>query len=116
MDVSVIISIVSLLGVFATAVFSFLQTKSNNGKDVLVSDRQTAKEIREELRSEIKQLRDEVAMWRVRSLELEDQLREWKDKYAELEIDYLKALSRIAELEKRVAEGREGSNAHGTHA
>ncbi|MFF2480258.1 hypothetical protein [Paenibacillus sp. NPDC058071] len=106
MEVGVIVSLVSLAGVIATAAFNYRQNKNNNSKELYVSDRQTAKEIREELRSEIKQLRDEVAMWRVRSLDVEDQLREWKDKYAELEIDYLKALSRIAELEKRLDEGR----------
>ncbi|WP_426455475.1 hypothetical protein ACP26L_36270 (plasmid) [Paenibacillus sp. S-38] len=108
MDVS---ALLAGAGAIATAIFSYMVTKSNNKKDLTVSDRQQLsqeqKEIREELRSEIKILREEMKVWRDRSLQVEDELRSWKERYTHLEMDYMKATARIVELEKRLDQKKE---------
>ncbi|WP_145052466.1 hypothetical protein [Paenibacillus xylanexedens] len=112
MDANLINALFAFAGVAVTALGSWIVSKSNNKKDLTVTDRQQLsqdqKELREELRYEIRQLRDEMTTWKTRSMHLEDELRGWKEKYTALELDYLRATVRIEELEKRLNSRDEG--------
>jgi predicted nucleic acid-binding Zn-ribbon protein len=102
MDATVLLSVLSLVGTVCVAFFTYRGRVLSSRKDLAIDDRKTAKEIRDELRDEIKALRQEIDKWRDRSIHMEDELRAWKERYSTLEVDYYKALLKISELETRM--------------
>lgn len=105
MEPGVVLGILSLLGTVVVAIIGYRGHLANNRKDLTIDDRKTAKEIRDELREEIRQLRQEIDKWRDRSIHMEDELRQWKERYATLEVDYYKSLLKIQDLENRMDGG-----------
>lgn len=110
MDINSLTVIVGSVTAFFSVITGYMVNRNTNA----INDRkQLAEEqakLREDLWTEMKDLRKEVDIWRDRSLKLEDEIHEWREKYLILEIEYRVAINRITELENELKRLRGDQN------
>lgn len=124
MEPTVVTAIISGLVGVVTAIIGYMTARNAAKKDIFVTDRQQLsqeqQQLRAEMREEIKSLKEEVARWTNRYLELEanmEQLKitnltlqmevdKWREKYDALLVENKELTARVNELEGELRKRR----------
>lgn len=110
-DPAVISAIAAALGTIATAILTFLGTRSSDRKDITINDRQQLskdeQQFRAEMREQIRELQELVNQYRQQIVSLEEEVRQYKLRITELEIENRWLKAEIHELKKKLGEGQE---------